>query len=101
MRVDTGFLRASGTASLNGMPTGPVRGDPKAKPGQYDDGSGTGNVMLVLAQMSLGAVFFFGWVANYAKYREAYDGFLESAVQQWPKIVEQVTAEIKARINSK
>ena len=93
MRVDTGFLRASGQGSLNGMPTGPTRGE---KDGTYT--YDTNNVVVTLAKMKLGATFFFGWTANYAKYREAYDGFLESAVQKWQQTVDAVTAEIKARI---
>jgi len=97
MRVDTGFLRASGQGSLTGMPTGPMRGDPNATPGQYDNGSKS-SVVLVLAQMQLGAIFFFGWTANYAKYREVKDGFLEAAAQRWPQTVREVIAEIKARI---
>lgn len=82
MRVDTGFLRASGQSSLNGMPTGPIRGvDDK----QYQwDRNG---VELTLGKLQPGSTFFFGWTAAYAKYREAFDGFLEAAVQQWPQTV--------------
>jgi hypothetical protein len=93
MRVDTGFLRASGQGSLNGMPTGPSRGDPNGTY-PYDPQP----MIAVLGSMQLGAVFHFGWTANYAKYREAYDGFLESALQKWPQTVEAVTTEIKGRI---
>lgn len=93
MRVDTGFLRASGQGSLNGMPTGPARGDPK---GNYTYNAEA--MISVLGRMQLGAVFHFGWTAEYAKYREAYDGFLESALQKWPQTVATVTAEIKERV---
>jgi hypothetical protein len=93
MRVDTGFLRASGQGSLNGMPIGPTRGDPKGTY-PYDPQP----MIAVLGSMQLGAVFHFGWTANYAKYREAYDGFLESALQKWPQTVAAVTAEIKERV---
>lgn len=96
MRVDTGFLRASGQGSLNGMPTGPVRGDSKV-PGFYDNGGAT-PVIVELSKLEFGATFFFGWTANYAKYREAYDGFLEGAVQKWQQTVDAVAEEIKARI---
>lgn len=95
MRVDTGFLRASGQPSYNGMPTGPVRGD-KTEPNSYATDEGT--VTLALAQLTLGAVFYFGWTANYARYREAFDGFLGVAVQKWPDTVAKVTEEIKARL---
>jgi hypothetical protein len=96
MRIDTGFLRASGQGSLSGMPTGPVRGESDVK-GFYDSGGAT-PVVVELSQMKLGAPFFFGWTANYARYREAYDGFLEGAVQKWQQTVNAVTEEIKARI---
>lgn len=92
MRVDTGFLRASGQMSLTGMPGGPGRGD-KGKPYNWSASS----VELTLANVKVGNTIFFGWSANYAKYREAYDGFLEGAVQKWPAIVTKVCAEIKAR----
>ena len=95
MRVDSGFLRASGQMSLNGMPTGPVRPSDDG-PGEYDWEQTT--VITTLFKLKLGKSVFFGWTANYAKYREAYDGFLESAVQNWPAIVEKVTRQIKARI---
>lgn len=95
MRVDTGFLRASGQPSLNGMPTGPARGDPD---GTYTyDGA---SVTLTLAKLEIGQTFFFGWTAAYARYREAYDGFLEIALQKWTKIVERNTEEIRQRIQS-
>lgn len=100
MRVDTGFLRASGQGSLNGMPSGPTRGEMK-EPGSYpsaEEYRNDNSVVLALANMQFGSSFYFGWTANYARYREAFDGFLEAAVQQWPQTVAAVTAEIKARI---
>lgn len=100
MRVDTGFLRASGQASLNGMPTGPVRGDSTDKH-HYDNGEKVSpTVTLNLGELKLGSTLFFGWTANYAIYREAYDGFLEGATQNWQKIVNTVTDEIRERIKS-
>lgn len=95
MRVDTGFLRASGQMSLNGMPTGPVRPD-NDEVGGYDWRETT--VVTTLAKLKLGTSVFFGWTANYAEHRETYDGFLASAVQNWPSIVDKVTRQIKGRI---
>lgn len=96
MRVDTGFLRASGQASLNGMPTGPTRGESKVKH-FYDDGSK--NVVYVeLAKLEIGATFYFGWTAEYAKYRELFDGFLEGALQHWSKIVAFHADDLMRRI---
>lgn len=93
MRVDTGFLRASGQASLNGMPQGPTRGDPD-KTYPYD----TGSVILAIGTLQLGATFYFGWTAAYARIREAYDGFLEAAVQKWPIFVARNTETIKGLV---
>lgn len=93
MRVDTGFLRASGRLSLNGMPGGPVRGD-DGKTYDYDESL----TVLQLGKAQLGDVIYFGWSASYAQYREAFDGFLATAVQQWPQIVARVTAQIRAQI---
>ncbi len=97
MRVDTGFLRASGSGSLNGMPSGPVRGESKERYA-YDNGSSEGNVAFILAEMELGQPFFFGWTAAYSKYRELYDGFLEGALMHWARIVAINTDTIRQRI---
>lgn len=87
MRVKTGFLRASAVANLNSMPSGesrPVRG------GVYVyDGS---PVNAALARMKIGDIFYFGWIARYAKYRELHDGFLETAVQKWQSHVDRAVA---------
>jgi hypothetical protein len=97
MRVDTGFLRASGQMSLNGMPSGPVRGDDAAKKFEYDNGQQITPVNLILVQASLGTDIFFGWTANYARYRESKDAFLRMAVQRWPEFVAQAVREAKSR----
>lgn len=93
MRVDTGFLRASGQASLTGMPQGPIRGT-KDDTYSTDDSE----VIATLGEMKLGAIFFFGWTANYAQYREIYDGFLEGALQHWGSIVAINTDTLRQRI---
>lgn len=79
----TGFLRSSGVASVNVAPRGPSRGDRK---GRYTwDGDA---VFGVVARLKMGDVLYFGWTARYAKYREAYDGFLELALQKWQSFVD-------------
>lgn len=84
MRVKTGFLRSSGTASLEGPPRGPTKGDPQ-KDYRWD-----GDFLnVVLAKMKIGDTFHWGWTAYYAKYREAYDGFLEAALQNWQQHVDR------------
>lgn len=92
MRVDTGFLRASGHVSLIGMPTGPVRGE-KGQAYVWKEV----DAIVDLAGFQIGQTIYFGWTANYAKYREAYDGFLISGVQRWQEFVDRVCDEIKAR----
>lgn len=88
MRVDTGFLRASAVAELNQIPSGPTEGRARSA-GEtgaiYSPNAESLN--LVLAKMKLGDTVFFGWTARYAKYRETYDAFLETALQNWQGIV--------------
>lgn len=91
MRVDTGFLRASGTASLTGMPSGPVRGDKDF----YADDSAA--IELVIAGFGPGKTFWFGWSANYARAREAKDAFLRMAAQRFPFYVKKNIQIAKAR----
>lgn len=90
MRVDTGFLRASGRASLEGWPSGNGVRPADAPVGQYtgiyDNFDGTA-LNAVLINMNLGDTFYWGWVANYAPVREVYDGFMDSALQNWGRIV--------------
>lgn len=92
MHVDTGFLRASGQASLSGMPTGPIRGN-AADFYQTDAAA----VELTLAAHRLGTPFFFGWTAVYARFREYKDGFLRLAAQKWPRFVSANVTKAKQR----
>ena len=94
MRVKTGFLRSSGQASLNGMPSGPTRGE-LTEPNSYQYDASITSVKI--AEITYGSTFHFGWTAHYAKYRENYDGFLESALQNWSQIVAKNAEEIKKR----
>lgn len=92
MRVDTGFLRASGKLSLTGIPTGESvkpTGDKKFTWKQVG--------IAQLKDFILGMTIHFGWTANYAEYREAYDGFLISALQNWQSIVTRNCNEIAKR----
>lgn len=96
MRVDTGFLRASGRASLDGWPSGPDMKPSTAGPNSFSyDGEA---VIVTLSKMKVGDTFFFGWTANYARYRELYDGFLEAAMQNWARIVAFNTDALRKRI---
>lgn len=101
MHVDTGFLRWSGTASLNELPYGETEGRQRGKSEtgvlpEYrvsDDGGKMLNT--VLAQMKLGDTFYFGWTARYAKYREIYDGFMRSAVMNFQKHINDESRRLK------
>lgn len=97
MRVDTGFLRASGQASLTGMPSGPPRPAKDAAPNSYADNSAS-QVETVTIGMGIDDTFFFGWSAEYARYRELYDGFLEGALQNWGRIVAFNTDTLRQKV---
>lgn len=94
MRIDTGFLRASGTASNSGMPSGPVRGDANV-PNYYSPDSAA--VEITIAKTDVGTPFFFGWTAAYARFREYKDGFLRLAAQKWPQTVKANIRKAKER----
>lgn len=94
MRIDTGFLRASGQMSFSGMPTGPERGSDDAKPGTYQWAAD--NVELRLSTAGVGDTIFFGWTAKYAAAREFHDGFLSGAVQRWQQIVDANVRKLNA-----
>lgn len=94
MRVKTGFLRASGMASLTSMPSGLSRGELK-EPDSYEWDAGP--LAPILAELKIGDTFYWGWTANYAKYREAYDGFMESALMNWQQRIDAAVSKIKGR----
>lgn len=89
MRVDTGFLRNSQVAALNEEPSGP------SKNGDDPQGNPDADVAMVISQASVGDVIWVGWSANYARHREYQDGFLDSALQDWQKIVRRNAARAK------
>ncbi len=77
MPVDTGFLRGSMIAELNGAVVA----------------GGDGAFALAVGSMDLGDVIFAGWTANYARHVEygtskmAGAFFVLNAAQQWQDIV--------------
>ncbi|WP_367346450.1 hypothetical protein [Stenotrophomonas bentonitica] len=96
MPVDTGFLRNSRAASLDGMPS-----------------DGGLDPPLVFAEMELGQTVWAGWTAKYAMrmehgfygedskgrtYAQAGKGFARAAAQRWDFIVAEVTAEIRGKM---
>jgi hypothetical protein len=104
MRVDTGFLRSSGTSAINQIPKGESRGRERKKGevGVLAEYAGyerkiSQELQVTLARLKLGDTFNYGWTAYYAKYREAYDGFLESAVQKWQTIVDNAVKKVSGK----
>lgn len=101
MRVDTGFLRWSGTASLNQMPSGPSEGRIRAKgevgvlPEYAVNNEGGQMLNKCLIDMKIGDSFYFGWTARYALYREMYDGFTVSAVANFKNYVDEECRRLK------
>ena len=96
MPVDTGFLRNSFVASKDGMPT------KQSLP-----------LPLVLISVQLGETVYVGWTAKYARrmefgfegadklgrtYSQAGKGFMRSAAQRWPQIVNESARAVKSRI---
>lgn len=90
MRVDTGFLRLTGQVRLNGLPFGPSRIEDGFPPEQ--------DVTLTLGTAKLGDDIFFGWTANYARAREAKDGFLGLATQKWQQFVDKSVNKLRSRL---
>lgn len=99
MRVDTGFLRSSGVAALNEMPSGPTEGR-KRLPNEtgvlpeykYDEKN---FLIPILSKMKIGDKFYFGWTAKYATIRELFDGFMEVAIMRWGEIVDEQIRRLK------
>ena len=94
MRVDTGFLRASGRVSLDGMPSGPSRNTGEIVAGTGDTSPET---ILTIGKAQIGDTIWFGWTANYARFREANDGFLGIAVQKWQQLVDEAVRKVKSQ----
>lgn len=89
MPVVTGFLRATGKASL-GEPEMSVSFKPdEGDSFRYDATAAS----LTIAGATITDTVYFTWTANYAAYVEARRGFVRLAVQQWQQIVSQVSIE--------
>lgn len=99
MPIDTGFLRISGAASINTIPHGPDKGRAR-QPGEigvlpeYSKPDIAGMLENVLIKLKPSDIFYFGWSARYAYFRELKNGFLESACQKWEDFVEKNFKEV-------
>lgn len=100
MPVDTGFLRNSGTYSLNQIPVGETIGRER-KEGEigvlpeYANPETGEELNIVLAKMTLKDTFYFGWTADYAWKQEVYNGFVVKAVAKWKSFVEAAVRRLK------
>lgn len=91
--VDTGFLRASQSADIGQMPSGPARGDPGKR---YRTGELVGKpVTVVIAEWKPGEAVFIGWTAAYARFMEYRYGFMQAAAEKWPGIVLGVARKLR------
>lgn len=97
MPIDTGFLRASGVASLTGLPSGETTGQPGVT---YAEGTSIGTpVSATLIRWDPATQqLTFGWTAQYARVMELRYGFQRGAVEQWPEFVRRA-ANASQRIN--
>lgn len=97
MRVDTGFLRASGRGAIGQMPSGPSQQPEGAPVGQYtgiyDDFDGY-PLGAVIQDLKLGDTFYFGWTAAYAPVRNTYDGFMDTAIQNWQRYIDLAAKKV-------
>lgn len=100
--IDTGFAKASVRASLSKMPS--VTGETPQEGKRYSyDSSG---ITLVIKNAKLGDVIYIGWTANYAIFLEyghsqqAPTGFLGVTALEWPRIVSEQSAKLKARVTN-
>lgn len=99
MPIDTGFLRASLVVVVNGNP--PIAN-------RISDGRryayNASTIVLEIAKFNAGDRMVAAYTANYARHLEygsqgrAGRGFTRLASQQWGRIVQEVTAEAKARV---
>lgn len=86
MPVDTSFLRNSGQASLNDIPSG------ESNPNNMRA------TALVINRAKIGDRIVFGWTANYAQYMEARYAFMKRAAQNWQAIVNKAARDVQRSV---
>lgn len=101
--VDTGFAAASVLVSTSAMPSI----DPNktgAEGGKY--APDVQEISLAIAGAEIGQTIFAGYTASYAgglEYghsKQAPNGMVRLAAQNWPAIVERVSAQAQARVEA-
>ena len=97
LRVDTGFLRASLGWNVGSLPSGPTE-NPTGE--RLPDGPPLSGepLAVALAKWDFSQPIFGGFTANYARPREAKDGFVRGGVEKWDTIVDSAAKRVRARI---
>lgn len=101
MPVDTGFLRWSGTASLNQIPSGLKAGRLRNKgevgvlPEYKMSDKGGKMLNSCLIDMKPGDDFYFGWTARYAPIQEMKCGFMATAAVNFVQHLEKECRRLK------
>lgn len=95
MRIDTGFLRASISAALGRMPSGPSSNE-EGREYPKDGTFFATEVATTLIRWQPGEeVIYVGWCANYARPREYVDRFMRNATDQWQQTVDKAVKAAK------
>lgn len=100
MPVDTGFLRWSGAASINHIPSGLTEGRKRSEGEvgvlpEYARDKEASYISDLLIKLKIGDTFYFGWTAIYAEKQETYNLFMTSAVKNWKQIVEKNVRRVR------
>lgn len=98
MRIKTGFLRASGQARIGQMPVGPTRNESGRIYSDTQQAEGQPVEAVLLRWVPGQDRLYFGFTANYARWREYQDGFLRGGVSQWNRLVKEAVKEAKTKI---
>jgi len=93
VNVDTGFLRSTGDAALNRLPSGET--EPTGGDASFVWSADA--ALVVIAQAQLGDTVFFGWSASYAPMVEDRFGFMRLAAQNWQQIVRKNAERLERR----
>jgi len=97
LRIDTGFLRASFGWDVGNLPSGPTDNDGRQNFGSDETLTGV-PLAVALARWDFNQPLFGGFTANYARIREAKDGFVRGGTEKWDRIVDSAARRVKARI---
>ena len=90
----SGFLRSTGVASVNSVPSGPSR--------QVGDGPFAWDASaaeLVILNSQPGDVIYFGWSAAYARRMEEKYGFVQATAMRWQGFVDNSAKKARVRFS--